>query len=168
MTHLETWLQDETAGDPISGVKWTRKTLDKLAHALTTRYACPVGRETVRRLLEELDYTLRANRKRLNKCQDADRDRQMRYSVRQRRAFLQAHQPVISVDTKKKELIGNVKQAGRTWRRKVWEVLATDFPSDAQGKAIPYGVYDVARNRGFVGVGVSPETARLAVQVIRQ
>ena len=160
-------LQDETAGDPISGVKWTRKTLAKLAQALTTRYACPVGRETVRRLLEELEYTLRTNRKRLSRCQDVDRDRQMRYIVRQRRAFLRAQQPVISVDTKKKELIGDFKNAGRTWRREAWEVLSTDFPSDARGKAIPYGVYDVARNRGFVGVGVAHETARFAVQVIR-
>jgi hypothetical protein len=94
----------------------------------------------VRRLLEELDYTLRSHRKRLSKCQDADRDRQMRYLVRQRRAFLRAKQPVISVDTQKKELIGNFRHAGRTWRREAWEVLATDFPSAAAGKAIPDGV----------------------------
>lgn len=168
MKHLETLLQDETAGDPISGVKWTRKTLAQLADALKTRYACPVGRETVRRLLAELDYTLRSNRKRLSKCQDADRARPMRYLVRQRRAFVRAKQPVISVDTKKKELIGNFRNAGRTWRREAWEVLATDFPSDAEGKALPYGVYDVARHRGFVGSGVSHETAQFAGQVIRQ
>ena len=75
---------------------------------------------------------------------------------------------MISVDSKKKELIGNFKNPGRTWRREARSVLATDFPSDAGGKAIPYGVYDVARNRGFVGVGVSHETAEFAVNVIRR
>ena len=168
MRHLEDLLQDETAGDPITGVKWTRKTLDKLARALKTHYGCLVGRETVRRLLDEVEYTLRANRKRLSKCQDVDRDRQMHYLARQRQTFVRAKQPVISVDTKKKELIGNFRNAGRTWRREALEVLATDFPSEAEGKAIPYGVYDVARNRGFVGVGVSHETAQFVVQVIRR
>lgn len=91
----------------------------------------------------------------------------MRYVARQRRAFLKAKKPVISVDTKKKELIGNFRNQGRTWRQEAYEVLATDFPSDADGKAIPYGIYDVARNRGYVGVGVSHETAEFAVDVIR-
>jgi hypothetical protein len=114
----------------------------------------------VRRLLRRGHYTLRTNHKRLSKRHDADRDRQMRYIVRKRRAFLKAGKPVISVDCKKKEQIGNFKNAGRTWRRQPLEVLATDFPSDAEGKAIPYAVYDVARNRGFVGVGTSHETPR--------
>jgi hypothetical protein len=91
----------------------------------------------------------------------------MRYLARQRRAFLKAEKPVISVDTKKKELIGNFKNAGRTWRRESLPVLATDFPSDADGQAIPYGVYEVRRNLGLVGVGVSHETAEFAVKVIR-
>jgi len=91
LRHLEDLLQDETAGDPITGVKWTRKTLDKLARALKTHYGCSVGRETVRRLLDELEYTLRANRKRLSKCQDVDRDRQMHYMARQRQAFVRAN-----------------------------------------------------------------------------
>jgi hypothetical protein len=114
-----------------------------------------------------LAYSLHYNHKVGSKRQDADRDRQMRYLARKRQAFLKAKKPVISVDCKKKELIGNFKNAGRTWRREARLVLATDFPSDADGKAIPYGVYEVARNRGFVGVGVSHETAEFAVDVIR-
>lgn len=160
-------MQDATAGDPIRGTKWTRKTLRKLVEELRAK-KFKVGRETIRRLLKTLDYSLRYNRKERSKRQDADRDRQMRYLARKRRAFLKAEKPVISVDCKKKELIGNFKNAGRTWRREVRSVLVTDFPSDADGKAIPYGLYDVARNRGFVGVGVSHETAAFAVNVIRR
>lgn len=160
-------MEDATAGHPVRGTKWTRKTLRKLVKELR-RKKFKVGRETVRRLLKKLDYSLRYNRKERSKRQDADRDRQMRYLARQRRAFRKAPKPVISVDCKKKELIGNFKNPGRTWRRDSRQVLATDFPSDAEGKAIPYGVYDVARNRGFVGVGVSHETAEFAVNVIRR
>ena len=159
-------MQDATAGDPIRGTKWLRKSLRALVKELR-RKKFKVGRETVRRLLKRLDYSLHHNRKAGSKRQDVDRDRQMRYLARKRRAFLKAKKPVISVDCKKKELIGNFKNAGRTWRREARSVLATDFPSDADGKAIPYGVYDVARNRGFVGVGVSHETAKFAVDVIR-
>jgi Rhodopirellula transposase DDE domain len=160
-------LQDATAGDPISGTKWTHKTLDKLVSELRGK-RFRVGRGTVRRLLTQLDYTLRSNRKRLSKRQDAQRDRQMRYIARQRRAFLKAKKPVISVDTKKKELIGNFKNAGRTWRRAALDVLVTDFPNDADGKAIPYGIYDVTHNRGYIVVGTSHETAAFAVNTIRR
>lgn len=144
-----------------------RKTLRKLVEELRSKklYVSP---ETVRRLLKDLGYSLRRNRKRQSKHQDANRDRQMRYLARKRRAFLKAGMPVISVDAKKKELIGNFRNAGRTWRQEAYTVLATDFPSDADGKAIPYGVYDVAHNCGYVGVGVSHETAEFAVNVIRQ
>jgi hypothetical protein len=92
----------------------------------------------------------------------------MRYIARQRRAFVKAGNPVISVDAKKKELVGNFKNTGRTWRHAPLEVLATDFPSDARGKAIPYGIYDVARNHGLVVVGTSHEIAEFAVAAIRR
>jgi hypothetical protein len=165
---LSKLLQDATAGDPIRGTKWTRKSLRQLVKELR-RKKISVSYETVRRLLlTTLDYSLQGNRKAASKRQDADRDRQMRYLARKRRAFLKAKKPVISVDCKKKELIGNFKNVGRTWRREARSVLATDFPRDADGKAIPYGVYDVARNRGFIGVGVSHETAKFAVEVIRR
>lgn len=159
-------LKDATAGDPITGLKWTHKTIRALTRQVRRR-GFRVGRETVRRLLRELRYTLRVNRKRKSRQQDPDRDRQMRYLARQRRAFLKAKLPVISVDTKKKELVGNFKNPGHTWRREPVEVLATDFASDASGKAIPYGIYDLHHNTGFVVVGTSHETAQFAVRSIR-
>jgi hypothetical protein len=164
---LSRLLQDATAGDPIRGTKWIRKSLRTLVKELA-RKKVKVSYETVRRLLKQLDYSLRYNRKQRSKRQDADRDQQMVYLTRIRRAFLKAKKPGISVDCKKKELIGNFKNPGRTWRREARSVLATDFPRDADGKAIPYGVYDLARNRGFIGVGVSHETAKFAVEVIRR
>ena len=166
MKALNELLQDDTAGDPITGLKWTRKTPAKLSRELR-RQGFRVGRMTVRRLMGERGYALRVNRKRLSKRQDPDRDRQMRHIARTRRVFIRAGFPVISVDTKKKELIGNFKNAGRTWRRQPREVLATDFLSDAEGKAIPYGVYDLQRNQGYLALGTSHETAGFAVATIR-
>jgi hypothetical protein len=163
---LDELLVDATAGDPIRGIKWTRKTLQRLSRQLR-RKGMRVGRTTVRRLLRKRRYTLRVNRKRLTREHDPNRDRQMRYIARTRKAFQKAGFPVISVDTKKKELIGNFRNAGRTWRRKPLAVLTTDFPSQAQGKAIPYGIYDVTRNAGYVVVGTSHETAAFAVAAIR-
>ena len=160
-------LQDATAGDPLGGTRWIRKTLRLLAKQLK-RKGFRVSHETVRRLLVELRYTLRANQKRLSKKCDPDRDRQMRLIQRTRRRFLKAGKPVISVDTKKKELIGNFKNAGRTWRQQALKVLATDFLSDADGKAIPYGLYEVGQNTGFVVVGTSHETAQFAGATIRK
>lgn len=163
---LKELLKDATLGDPSSGLKWTRKSPRKLAKALRGK-GFKTSHETVRRLLATLGYSLQVNRKRLGKRQDAERDRQMRYLARKRRAFVKAQKPVISVDTKKKELVGNFKNAGRTWRQEALSVLTTDFLSDADGKAIPYGVYDVARNTGWIGVGVSHDTAEFALTVIR-
>ena len=163
---LKELLKDATLGDPSSGLKWTRKSPRKLAKVLRGK-GFKTSHETVRRLLETLGYSLKVNRKRLGKRQDAERDRQMRYLARKRRAFVKAKKPAISVDTKKKELVGNFKNSGRTWRPEALAVLTTDFLSDADGKAIPYGVYDVARNTGWVGVGVSHDTAEFAINVIR-
>jgi hypothetical protein len=160
-------LQDATAGDPITGLKWTRKTLRALARTLCSK-GFKIGFVTLRRLLQEQDYAIRVNRKRLTKKQAPQRDRQMRYLIRLRRRFLKAGQPVISVDTKKRELIGNFKNAGGTWRRKARAVLEYDFPSDADGVAIPLGIYDVARNEGFVVVGTSHQTPEFAVAAIRR
>lgn len=156
-----------TAGDPIRGTNWTRKSLRQLVKALRRR-KIKVSPETVRRLLKRLGYSLRGNRQACRKRPDANRDRQMRYLTRQRRAFLKAKKPVISVACQTKALIGNFKNPGRTGGREARSVLATDFPSDADGQAIPDGVYDVARNRGFVGGGVSHQTAEFAVKVMRR
>lgn len=163
---MDELLEDATAGDPITGLKWTHKTVRGLTGQLR-RHGFRVGRETVRRLLHARNYALRVNRKRLSRKQDPERDRQMRYITRRRRAFLKAKKPVISVDTKKKELVGNFKNPGRTWRRQPLAVLATDFASDASGKAIPYGIYDLQHNSGFVVVGTSHETAQFAGASIR-
>ena len=159
-------LREETAGDPITGLKWTHKTPANLSRALR-RQGFPVGRTTVRRLPREGGYALRVTRKRLSRRHDPQRDRQMRSIARQRRAFQQAGAPMISVDTKKEELVGNFRNAGRTWRRSPLAVLATDFPGDADGKALPYGVYDLQHNRGYLAIGTSHETAEGAVATIR-
>ena len=142
-------VREATAGDPIRGLKWTRKTSRNLSRALQ-RQGYLVGPDTVRRLLRQRGYVLRANRKRLNQKRDPDRDRQMRYLVRKRQAFHQAGLPGISIDAKQRELIGNFKNPGRTWRQTPLEVWESDYPSDAEGVAIPYGIYDLARNKGFV------------------
>jgi hypothetical protein len=167
LTALEALVKDATAGDPIQGLKWTRKTSRKLSRALQ-RQGYGVGPDTVRRLLRQQGYVLRANRKRLNKKQDPDRDRQMQYVVRQRRIFRKAGWPVISVDAKQRELIGNFKNPGRTWRRQALAVWESDYPDDAEGVAIPYGIYDFGHNRGFVSVGTTHQTPEFAAAAIRR
>lgn len=167
MTTLGELLADATAGDPVTGLKWTRKTAVKLSRELKRR-GYRVGPDTVRRLLRDLGYRLRANRKRLTKEHDPERDRQMRYLSRQRRAFQTAGLPVISVDAKQRELVGNFKNPGQTYRRKALEVLESDYPSEADGVAIPYGIYDVARNEGFVVVGTAHQTPAFAVAALRR
>lgn len=164
---LDDLWRDATAGDPISGIKWTRKTLRDLARELKRR-GHPISPETLRRLLKERGYVLRANRKRLTKEQDPERDRQMRYVARKRRQFLKAGAPVISLDAKQRELIGNFKQAGRTWRQEPLDVLEFDYPNAADGVAIPYGIYDFGRDRGFVVVGTSHQTPEFVIAAIRR
>jgi hypothetical protein len=166
LTALDQLLAEATAGDPMTGTKWTRKTLRQLSRELGKK-GLRVGRNTVRRLLKAKRYALRGNRKRLTKDRDPRRDRQMRYIADQRQAFQKAGKPVISVDAKKRELVGNFKNAGRTWRRQPRDVLETDFRSDAKGIALPYGIYDPTRNAGYVVIGVSHETAEFAVAAIR-
>jgi hypothetical protein len=162
---LDDLVRDATAGDPVKGLKWTKKTSRKLSRVLKRRYR--VGPDTVRRLLRQRKYVLRANRKRLNRKRDPDRDRQMRYLARWRRAYQKAGFPVISVDTKQRELIGNFKNPGRTWRQTRLDVLESDYPSEAEGVAIPYGIYDLTRDEGFVVVGTSHQTPQFAVAAIR-
>ena len=164
---LDELLRDATAGDPVSGLKWTRKTSRKISRELQRR-GYRVGRDTVRRLLREQHYALRANRKRLNRQQDPERDRQMRYLVRQRRTCQRAGSPVISVDAKQRELVGNFKNPGRTYRRAALDVLESDYPSDSDGVAIPYGIFDVTRNEGFIVVGTSHQTPAFAVAALRK
>lgn len=163
---LEELVEDATAGDPISGLRWTHKTVRKLEEELR-RQGHQVSRTTVARLLHERNFSLRTNRKRLARTQDPNRDRQFRFLARQRRRFLRQGWPVLSVDTKKKELVGNFKNPGKAWRKKARAVLDHDFPSAAEGRAIPFGMYDEGRSTGFVVVGTSRETADFAIASLR-
>lgn len=131
------------------------------------RRGVAVSHCTVARLLKEQKYSLRTNRKRLAGTRDPDRDRQFRLLTRRRNRFLRQGWPVISIDTKKKEMIGNFKNPGKTWRRCDRDVLDHDFPSWADGRAIPFGIYDIARNAGFVMIGISHETCTFEVRAIR-
>lgn len=158
-------LQDATAGDPLSGLRWTHKSLRKISCGLERRYR--LSAPTISRLLRQEGYSLRVNRKRLAGRQSPGRDEQLGYIAQVRRAFLRRKRPVISVDTKKKELVGNFRNAGRAWQREARAVNIYDFPSLASGQAIPYGLYDVGRNRGYVSVGVSHDTPEFAVATIR-
>ena len=121
----------------------------------------------MRRLLKKLGYSLRANVKRLSGPPHPDRDRQFRYIRRKQREFLKAGEPVISADAKNSELIGNFKNDGSRWCDAADEVNAYDFPSDAECRAIPYGVYDLAARRGHVNVGISGNTGTFSVHSIR-
>jgi hypothetical protein len=162
-------LEETTAGDPMSLLRWTSKSTRTMAAELT-RLGHPVTWVTVARCLDDMGYSLQANRKKKEGPQHADRDTQFRYINRQVKALLGTGDPVISVDAKKKELVGPFKNAGRTWRRKgkPQEVNTKDFPSLAEGKALPYGVYDSGQNRAVVNVGVTHDTAEFAVESIRR
>jgi hypothetical protein len=161
-------MEDATAGDPVSGLKWTHKSLRKISAELERRGRA-ASAPTVARLLRAQGYSQRVNHKRrAGKRQSPWRDEQFGYIARQRVAHTRRREPVISVDTKKKELIGEFRASGAEWRQKRRDVLMYDFPGDARGKAIPYGIYDVARNEGYVSLGVSHDTPRFAVEAIRR
>ena len=123
---------------------------------------------TIARLLRQLHFSLRTNRKRLAGIRDLDRDRQFRYLLRLRRLYITLGLPVISVDTKKKEWVGNFKNPGRCWRWRDRAVLDHDYPSWASGQAIPVGIYDVAHNDGYVVVGTSHDTPAFTGAAIRR
>ena len=135
---LATVLETQTAGDPMSRKKWVRCSLRHVSQELAT-HGHDVSYVTVRRLLKEQDYRLHSNRKALASKQHPDRNRQFRYIQRVRQLFTAAGHPIVSVDAKKTELIGNFKNSGRTWRRQAEAVNMYDFRSDALGRAIPYG-----------------------------
>jgi hypothetical protein len=162
---LEALMAEETAGDPMSALKWTHKSLRNIQQALASGYA--VSLPTISRLLQKREYSQRVNHKRLAGKQSPHRDEQFRYIVRWRQAFQRHQWPAISVDTKKSELIGNFKQAGTEWRQQRRDVNMYDFLNSAQGKAIPYGIYDIGHNQGYVVVGTSHDTAEFAVAAIR-
>ena len=166
---LERQLDPLTRGDPMGPLRWTCSSAARLAQRLRAE-GHPVSERTVNRLLHELGYSLQANRKTLEGRQHPDRDAQFRRIDRRVRAFQRLGQPVVSVDTKKKELIGRYRNAGREWRPKgrPEEVKVHDFIDRELGKAIPYGVYDLTANAGWVSVGVDHDTAEFAVQTLRR
>jgi hypothetical protein len=163
-------MRHDTAGDPITGLKWTRKTTKKLAAELAV-YRIHISPNTVGRLLKGLDFRLRVNFKAIEsgnrKPPDPrKRDEQFRYIKSRRIECGRRGNPVISVDSKKKELIGNFKNAGRSWQLEPIRVNDHDFHIDAEGRAIPYGIYDDQQNRGYVFIGTSYETPAFAVDSI--
>jgi hypothetical protein len=151
----------------MSQQQWVRNSLRRLAQALSQRQF-RIGKTTVRRLLKKLKLGLMSNRKSLTGEPHPDQDRQFRYIKQVKRLFLQAGLPVISVDTNKKELIGDFGNKGRTWCRQAEQVNVHDFPQDALGRAVPYGIYDLTHNQGYVFVGTSADTSEFAVHAIAQ
>ena len=162
-------LEETTAGDPMSHLKWTNKSTRMMADELE-RKGHQVSHVTVARRLWEMGYSLQANVKTLEGPQHPDRDEQFRYINKLVSRFMRTKDPVLSVDTKKKELIGAFENRGRRWKRKgePERVNVHDFPSMAEGKAIPYGAYDVARDEALVNVGITHETAEFAVESVRR
>jgi len=156
----------ETAGDPMNDHKWVRSSLRSLRQRLRQAgYA--VSMPTIRRLLKAHGFSLRVNAKEKDpRSQPPDRDIQFRYIETQKQNFMASGDPIISVDTKKKELIGNFKNAGQTWRQKADAVNVHDFLSDSQGRVSPYGLFDMQRNEGTVYVGLSSDTPEFAVAAI--
>jgi len=168
-TDLERLVEPTTAGDPMGPLRWTLKSTRQLVQELG-RLGYKVGADTVCRLLHELGYSLQVPRKSKEGTSPAQRDAQFRYINTQVQAFRAQQAPVISVDAKKRELVGEFKTGGQEWRKKGKPVVvnAYDFRSLSQGVAIPYGAYDEQCNRGFVNVGISHDTAEFAVESIRQ
>jgi transposase len=162
---LERLLVDETAGDPMCEKKWVRITQARLSQQLAEQ-GYQVTDKTVARLLRKLGFSLKANRRRQIKSRCPERDEQFRYIALTKRMFLEEGFPVVSVDTKKKELIGPFRNNGRVWCREAEEVDEHDFPSAAECRAVPFGVYDLSRNTGYVVVGVSNNTPQFAVKAI--
>lgn len=161
-------VEAETAGDPMSEQKWLRSSLRSLSERLD-QAGHQASAPTVSRLLQKHDYALRVNAKKKEAgSQHPERDAQFRYIESQKQAFRAAGEPIISVDTKSKELIGNFKNAGQAWSREAEAVNVHDFLSEALGRGVPYGIYDVQQNNGVVYVGQSADTAELAVEAIRR
>jgi hypothetical protein len=169
MDALEQLVDPLTRGDPMSPLRWTCKSKATLAAALT-KQGWRISATKVGHLLHDLGYSLQATRKRLEGSSHPDRNAQFENINATADDYFDCGQPVISVDTKKKELVGEFKNAGREWQPKgnPDNVLVHDFPQDAVGKAIPYGVYDMARDEAWVNVGMDYDTPAFAVASIRQ
>ena len=157
----------ETAGDPVSGLRWTRKTTEKIADELLA-LDIRVSRKTVAKLLKQNNFSLRTNKKKISNGSPPERDAQFATIAHLRERFGRRGNPILSVDTKKRELVGRFKNPGRVWARQSDAVNDHDFRSMAKGVAIPYGIYDLQRNRGTVYVGTSYNTPQFAVECIEK
>ena len=169
ITHeLENILDENTIGDPMSVLKWTCKTTRTISKELKNK-GFTVSHQTVCNLLSQMDYSLQVNKKMVGTGNHPDRDAQFKYINNHVKSFIKQKKPVISVDTKKKELVGNFKNQGAAWFKKGGspKVNDHDFRSYSKGIAIPYGTYDIIENEGFVNVGVSFDTSEFAVNSIR-
>jgi transposase len=168
---LDRLVDPATRGDPESPLRWTCKSVRILAEELRHE-GHAVSYQTVAELLHEMDYSLQANQKKLEGSQHADRNQQFEYINRKAQGYLKQGEPVISVDTKKKELVGDFKNPGREWQPQGQpeKVRVHDFEirQPENGKVAPYGVYDLGRNAGWVSVGVDHDTAEFAVESIRR
>src|SRR6185312_11814360 len=166
---LERLVNPATRGDPMSPLRWTCKSTRRLAEELRAQ-GHPISHETVAVLLHATGYSLQSNRKAREGGSHPDRDAQFEHINARVLAFQKHKQPVISVDTKKKELIGDFKNDGEEWQPEGCpeEVRAKDFPDKRLGKAIPYGVYDQTPNKGWVSVGIDHDTAEFATETIRR
>ena len=166
---LDALVEPSTRGDPMSPLRWSCKSTRKLAEELTQQ-GHPVSHRVVGKLLDEMGYRLQANRKTTEGSNHADRDAQFQFIADQVQEFQSRAQPVISVDTKKKELIGDFANGGREWQPAGHpeKVRMHDFPDKQLGKVIPYGVYDLTQNEGWVSVGIDHDTAQFAVASIGQ
>jgi transposase len=166
---LERMVEPESRGDPQSPLRWTLKSTRELAQTLREQ-GFPVSHRKVGQLLKARGYSLQSNRKTREGAQHPDRDAQFRHIANRVKARQRRREPALSVDTKKKEVLGNLKNPGRTYRRrgKPVEVDVHDFPDPRLGKAIPYGVYDLGHNEAGVSVGITHDTAEFAVEAIRR
>jgi hypothetical protein len=166
---LDALVEPATRGDPQSPLRWTSKSTRKLADELNAQ-GHRVSHVTVAALLQDLDYSLQANRKTREGKGQPDRDAQFRYIDKQVRVFQKEGQPVISVDSKKRELIGNFKNPGQEWqpRGTPEEVKVYDYPDKQLGKVTPGGVYDLTVNDGWVSVGIDHNTAQFAAETVRR
>lgn len=155
-------MEHDTAGDPMTGIKWTRRTTEKIAHELG-ELGIDVCANTVAKLLKGLEFRLRVNHKKLSRGSGADRDAQFTYIAAQRETFTRQGWPIVSIDSKKRELVGNFRNSGTTWAQEPTLVNDHDFRSDAKGIALPYGIYDVGANLGSLFVGTTHDTPACAV-----
>jgi hypothetical protein len=162
---LEQLLADEIAGDPMTEQVWVRTSTRKLRDKLRA-LGHPIGHTTVHRLLGKLGFTLRANQKRRGRSQEPGRDEQFEYIASQRKRISGSGSPGISVDTKQKVSVGEFVRPGKTWCKTAAEVNGYDFTSLAEYRAVPYGIYDLKKNEGYVAVGTSNNTPAFAVRAI--